>query len=235
MLTPHTIAENSPIASTVGTLTSVDADVGDTFIYALVPGAGSTDNGSFRLTGDVVSTAGVFDFETKSVNTIRVRSTDSGGQVFEKPLTINVLDIDEAPVAVVGTAPLVVKIGDVNGDGRRDLVVANSTASSVSVLLGTGGAAFAPATTFATGAGPVALVLADWNHDGNLDIATANTTDTTMTILTGNGSGAFGGAVTLITGPQPTGLATGDLNNDAKADLLLASNGTNSVSVFLGN
>ena len=100
LLNPHSIAENSPSGSTVGTLTTIDPDPSQTFTYTLVPGAGSTDNTSFTIVNDIVHTVGVFDYETKNLYTIRVRSTDSGGQFFEKPLLIDVLDVDEPPVAV---------------------------------------------------------------------------------------------------------------------------------------
>ena len=159
LLTPHTIPENSPIGSTVGTLTTVDADVGDTFIYALVPGAGSTDNGSFTLAGDVVSTAGVFDFETKSVYTIRVRTTDSGGQVFEKALIINVLDLDEAPVAVNDTSTVVEDSGanainvlanDTDVDAGPKLVqsVTQPAHGSVVITGGGSGVTYTPAINY---------------------------------------------------------------------------------------
>ena len=156
VLAPNTIAENSPNGSTVGTLTTVDADLGDTFVYALVPGAGSTDNGAFTLSGAVVSTVGVFDFETKSVYTIRVRTTDGGGQVFEKALTINVRDLDEAPVAVDDTATVVEDSGanaidvlandtDVDGGPKRVQTVTQPAHGSVVITGGGTGVAYTPA------------------------------------------------------------------------------------------
>ncbi len=53
-----------------------------------------------------------------------------------------------------GAAPLVVAIGDVSGDGNPDLAVANSSASTVSVLLGTGTGGFGAKTDFPTGTNP---------------------------------------------------------------------------------
>src|SRR5207245_10372741 len=53
----------------------------------------------------------------------------------------------------VGAGPYSVAAGDLNGDGRLDLVVANSLANSVSVLLGNGDGTFQPARDFDTGLG----------------------------------------------------------------------------------
>jgi hypothetical protein len=101
-LAPATVDENQPSGTTVGTLTSTDADAGDTHTYALVSGTGADDNASFTLTGtgnDTVQTAATFNFETKSSYAIRVRTTDSGpgNLTFEKALTITINDVNEAP------------------------------------------------------------------------------------------------------------------------------------------
>ena len=96
-LAPKTVDENEPSGTTVGTLTSTDPDAGDTFTYALVGGAGSTNNGSFQISGDEVLTDATFDFETKASYSIRVRTTDSGTSSFEKALTITIGDVNETP------------------------------------------------------------------------------------------------------------------------------------------
>ena len=62
--------------------------------------------------------------------------------------------------------PVAAAIGDVNGDGRPDLVVANYGSDSVSVLLGNG--TFQSQQTYATGANPQALVLGDMSVQGNV-------------------------------------------------------------------
>ena len=103
-LTPATVAENSASGTTVGTLSATDADTGDTFTYTLATGTGDADNASFTISGTTLSTAAVFDFETKSSYSVRVRVTDAGGLTFEKALTITVTDVNE----------------DRDGDGVKD-------------------------------------------------------------------------------------------------------------------
>ena len=78
-------------------MSATDADAGDTFTYTLVSGTGDTDNASFTIDGATLKTAGVFDFETKSSYSVRVRVTDAGGLSFERAFTITVTDVNEAP------------------------------------------------------------------------------------------------------------------------------------------
>ena len=99
-LTPNTIAENRPASTTVGALTSVDADSGQTYVYTLVAGAGATDNGSFAVSGSAIITTASFDFEAQPSYSIRVRSNDSGGMSFEKAITITVTNVNEAPTDI---------------------------------------------------------------------------------------------------------------------------------------
>jgi LPXTG-site transpeptidase (sortase) family protein len=96
-LNPSSVAENQPINTVVGTLSTTDPDALDTFTYTLVPGAGSTDNASFNILGNSLRTSAVFDYETKNSYSIRVRSTDSGGLFFEQQFTITVTNVNEAP------------------------------------------------------------------------------------------------------------------------------------------
>jgi len=99
-LSANTVAENLVINTIVGSLSTTDPDVGDTFDYTLVSGAGSTDNASFNISGSSLRTSGVFNYETKNSYSIRVRSTDAGSLYFEKVFTILVTNVNDAPVAV---------------------------------------------------------------------------------------------------------------------------------------
>ncbi|MCU1449635.1 MAG: Ig family protein, partial [Acidimicrobiales bacterium] len=105
-LTPSAVFENSSIGTVVGTLSTTDPDLpGDSHAYTLVSGTGSTDNGSFQIPvgTNTLKTNGVFDFEVKSSYSIRVRTTDSTGNFFEKALTVSITNVNEAPTAVADT------------------------------------------------------------------------------------------------------------------------------------
>jgi VCBS repeat-containing protein len=102
-LSSATVAENLVAGTAVGLLTSTDPDPGNTFTYSFANGEGDADNAKFSLVGNQLRTAESFDFETKSSYTIRVRSTDQGGQAygaqsFEKVFVITVTDVNDAPV-----------------------------------------------------------------------------------------------------------------------------------------
>ena len=100
VLSRTTIAENVPIGTTVGTLTTLDPDAADTFTYALVAGTGSADNNKFTLVGTQLQTTAAVDFETQPSYSIRIRSTDAGGLPFESVFTIVVTNVNEAPTAI---------------------------------------------------------------------------------------------------------------------------------------
>jgi VCBS repeat-containing protein len=94
-LSAATVAETALAGTAVGTLSTTHLDAGDTFTYALVSGAGDTDNAAFTIDGAVLKTAAAFDFETKSSYSIRVRSTVAGGLATEKTFAISVTDAAE--------------------------------------------------------------------------------------------------------------------------------------------
>jgi len=100
-LTSADIDENRAVGSVVGTFATEDPDIGDSHTYSLVAGTGDTDNASFNIVAHALTTAEIFDHETKDSYSIRVRSTDSGGLYFEKQFTITINDVNEAPTAVL--------------------------------------------------------------------------------------------------------------------------------------
>ena len=139
------------------------------------------------------------------------------------------------PSLGAGVYPVSVVIGDLNGDGKPDVAVANMYDNTVSVMLGNGNGTFGAKTDFATGTGPYSLAIGDLNGDGKLDLATANMNVSTVSVLPGNGNGTFGAKTDLSTGSKPYSVAIGDLNGDGKPDLATANYYGNSVSVLLGN
>jgi hypothetical protein len=92
-LSNDTLAENEPIGTVVGLLTTTDPDVGDTHTYTLVAGTGDTDNALFTIVGDELRTAAVLDFETQSSYSVRVRSEDADGLFAELFFVVLVTDL----------------------------------------------------------------------------------------------------------------------------------------------
>ncbi len=101
-LSGNAIDENLPAGSTVGTLTTVDPDAGDTHTYVFVSGLGDDDNGDFTIAGNLLKSAVVFNHEARSHYTVRVRSTDSGGLFVSRALGVTINDVNEPPSAAAG-------------------------------------------------------------------------------------------------------------------------------------
>lgn len=142
-----------------------------------------------------------------------------------------------------GNRPWSVTTADVNGDGRRDLLVANSGSASVSVLLNTtvpGSAtpSFAAQQSFATGFAPTSVTTADVNGDGRFDLIVANLGDDTVSVLLnitapGSATPAFDTQRSFAAGNTPFSLIAADMNGDGLPDLIAANRDDHAVSVLL--
>jgi hypothetical protein len=85
------------------------------------------------------------------------------------------------------TSPLFVTAGDVNGDGRADIAVAQNGFSSIRIFVGDG-AAFLTRFDVSSGAastssGPFAVTIADFDGDGDSDLGTLNNSQSTMSVI----------------------------------------------------
>lgn len=118
-----------------------------------------------------------------------------------------------------GTSPQSVAIGDVNGDGRPDLVSANRGSNTVSVLLGNGDGTFQAQTAYAAGNAPNAVAIGDVNGDGRLDIVEGGLNGGTV-VLIGNGDGTFRSPISYASPGASTSIVLADLNGDGRSDVV---------------
>ena len=131
--------------------------------------------------------------------------------------------------------PISVAIGDLNGDGKPDLVTANGSSDSVSVLLNRGDGTYLPRINYETARGPYSVAVGDLNGDGKADLVTANAVRGGVSVLLNEGDGSFRARHDYRVGSDPQYVAIGDLNGDGKPDLAVPSgglNGTFSITVF---
>jgi hypothetical protein len=131
----------------------------------------------------------------------------------------------------VGNGPWSATATDVNGDGKVDLVSANSD-GTLSVLTNNGKGAFAPASSAGPGVGPFSMTPMDINEDGKVDLVSANYNNNELTVLINTGSGSFLLTSSLNGGLGPVSVAAADVNGDGKTDLVSASFGENRLVVL---
>ncbi|MDP2886152.1 MAG: FG-GAP-like repeat-containing protein [Ignavibacteria bacterium] len=144
-----------------------------------------------------------------------------------------------------GTGPEGIALGDVDGDGKPDLVVVNNVSSSVSVFRNTStsgsitSGSFAPKVDFTTGAFPCSVAISDIDGDGKQDLVVANYGSNSAVSVFRNTSssgsitsGSFAPKVDFATGTNPYSLAISDIDGDGKPDIVTANNGSNTVSLF---
>ncbi|HUE99837.1 MAG TPA: choice-of-anchor Q domain-containing protein [Anaerolineales bacterium] len=89
-LSSSAVNENQPAGTTVGVLSTIDPDAWNHHSYTF---CGGTDDASFSIAVNLLKTAAVFDYETKSSYSICIRSTDSGSLSTTKTFVIGVNDL----------------------------------------------------------------------------------------------------------------------------------------------
>ena len=142
---------------------------------------------------------------------------------------------------VLGFDPM--GVGDFNGDGKADILIASSAYAGsgveiggLTLLLGNGDGSFQGPMSYAGAASN--FVVADFNGDGKADLAVEDALLQTDSILLGNGDGTHQAAINLSTNGK---FVTGDFNGDGKTDLaasgftFISGNPIASTLILLGN
>ena len=123
-----------------------------------------------------------------------------------------------------GAVPVSVALGDVNGDGRPDLAVANGGSdSTVSVLLGNGDGTFQAAVSFSAGDIPVGRRARRCERGWAARPRGGEQFNDAVSVLLGNGDGTYQPAVSFAAGAFPSSVALGDVNGDGRPDLAVAN------------
>jgi hypothetical protein len=202
--------------------------------------AGSYATGASPYALAVGNVDGNVDIVTANVSGTLSFFSGNGDGTFRSATTINLLKIGNFV-----QSPATIAAGDMNNDGKLDLVVTTSatgtTGAHLDLLLGHGDGTFAPAVTDSLGSGaPAALALADVNGDGKLDVITAGPPSVSgraagqVSILLGNGDGTFQAPADFPIPTVPNSVAVGDLNGDGKLDIVAGSYNASGTFQFPG-
>lgn len=228
-----------------------NATTGSISLYRNVSTVGAITSGSFAAKVDFttglnnprISVIRDFDGDGKpdiaisNANTAQVivfRNTTIAG-----PFTSGSLAI---PITLTaGGNPSGIASSDLDGDGKLDIVVSNTTPNSISVFRNTstsGTISFAAKVDFTTGTSPQNICIGDLDGDGKEDIAVANSGGASISIFRNTStvgtitSGSFASKVDFTAGSNTLAVSAGDINGDGKLDLVAANNTPNTISIF---
>ncbi len=140
-----------------------------------------------------------------------------------------------------GASPGATILTDADGDGRADLITANASGNSVTILRNAT-PLFSPAPVFVPGGTitginvPRAVALADVSGDGLADLVVASGGSTNITIVRAVSPGVFTGPrTTHPVASSPQGIAMADVDNSGRPDVLVACPSASGVSVLLND
>ncbi len=139
----------------------------------------------------------------------------------------------ESRAGYTGEDPRSLALGDLDGDGAVDVVVANDDSNRITVLAGLGDGLLAPSQTLPTWDQPMCLAAGDLDLDGRLDIALVVYSDYVQGAILGPSGEATTAAYWVGSyGDSPTAVALGALDADRDLDAVVAADSDDGTVVM---
>ena len=139
---------------------------------------------------------------------------------------------------VNGAGSFGITAGDIDGDGKPDIVVNSNFDSKISVFRNTsvaGTISFAPKVDLTSGSNSYAIVIRDVDGDGKADVSFINNISGGLSVYRNTGSIgtiAFAARQDFATALLPYDLESADFDGDGKADFAVSNNSGTSFSIF---
>jgi gliding motility-associated-like protein len=245
---------------------SVDNSQSEFTIYRNnTSGTGSLSGTDFQLTSKINNTENVFGFisttcadldndgkpelifTTNNGGSLRdvyiYRNESTVGSISMTPLSITSLSLPQKDG--VNRTPRRVKVADIDGDGKKDLVVGSELTFDNSLFVfrntstGTGNFSFASPLEVTVGNAEKtsSIDLADFNNDGLVDIATLpfRRTNQLIYMLKNNsipGKIEFELNYTINSTGTRENIHVGDLDNDGLIDVAVSSTAARKITIF---
>jgi len=213
------VFRNTSTSRTINFATKIDYNSG--------PGPASVAIGD--LDGDGKADLAVANFEVQTVSVFKNMSASVGEINYATKVDYT-----------VGLGPRTVSIGDLDGDDKAELVIANSASNTVSILRNTSTSAgtinYTTKVDISTGTTPVSVAIGDLDGDGKADLAVTNVSSNTVSVFrntsTSVGTISFAAKVDYVTGSAPRPVSIGDIDGDGKADMSVGNFFDATISIF---
>ncbi|AYF74500.1 VCBS repeat-containing protein [Nocardia yunnanensis] len=200
---------------------------------SFAPAVNSPSGGSFPSWGPGPAPIGMVaaDFDGDGIPDIAAADFQGSGPIFMKGKG----DGTFAPGTRVGTPGSgfgALAVGDLNGDGKPDLIAQSWT--QIAVFLGNGDGTFTPAKTYTTVEGAQQEVqVADVNGDGKLDVLSLLPTGVQTWL--GGGDGSLKAGPITVFGGTPGAFTMGRFHTGSKIDMAVNNDVSQQMEVFFGN